>query len=295
MAKFLDKMKNIFFEEEEIEEVEEPKKEQIIAKKIDVINDGSKNSIKAETRDEVVPTNEVITEKELIRDENNFKFPMMFEDNDFVEETLEDEIISAPSDNDNPIVKSELVQTKVTNIETEIRDINGKPHLYEKRVEKTFRPSPIISPIYGVLDKNYKKEEIVTKREVKISARSANTKFDVDTIRNKAYGDLTSDILMNSPTASAETELENTLYDMSYDNAKPMVDKITIGDAEEYFEDLGLEYNIDYKDNMKEKATGRRSSVSDIEYSQDDAVKPKDDKLEDNLFDLIESMYNKED
>ena len=29
---------------------------------------------------------------------------------------------------------------------------------------------------------------------------------------------------------------------------KPELDKITMGDAEEYFEDLGLEYNVDYKD-----------------------------------------------
>jgi hypothetical protein len=34
---------------------------------------------------------------------------------------------------------------------------------------------------------------------------------------------------------------------------KPGIDKVTIGDAEEYFEDLGLEYNIDYKDLAKEK------------------------------------------
>ena len=28
----------------------------------------------------------------------------------------------------------------------------------------------------------------------------------------------------------------------------PAVPKVTVGDAEEYFEDLGLEYNVDYKD-----------------------------------------------
>ena len=33
----------------------------------------------------------------------------------------------------------------------------------------------------------------------------------------------------------------------------PAISKITLGDAEEYFDDLGLEYNVDYKDSAKEK------------------------------------------
>ena len=39
---------------------------------------------------------------------------------------------------------------------------------YERKVvedRKVFRPSPIISPVYGVLDKNYRKEEIVDKNK----------------------------------------------------------------------------------------------------------------------------------
>mgnify|MGYP003291551402 CR=1 FL=1 len=36
--------------------------------------------------------------------------------------------------------------------------------LYEKKEDRTyFKPSPIISPIYGILDKNYKKEDVVAK------------------------------------------------------------------------------------------------------------------------------------
>ena len=52
---------------------------------------------------------------------------------------------------------------------------------------------------------------------------------------------------------------------------------------------MGLEYNIDYKDTRYEKATGRR-----VKNSTEDAKKEEDSddaNLEDNLFDLIDSMY----
>ena len=76
-------------------------------------------------------------------------------------------------------------------------------------------------------------------------------------------------------------EEETTLYDLT-DDASPVVNSVTVGDAEEYFNDLGLEYNVDYKDHSKEKATGRRSDKVKNENMQE---------VEDSLFDLIDSMY----
>lgn len=58
--------------------------------------------------------------------------------------------------------------------------------------KKEFKPSPIISPVYGVLDKNYKKEEIVSK---KVPSRIyRNSTVTVDDVRNKAYGTLEDDL-----------------------------------------------------------------------------------------------------
>ena len=73
-------------------------------------------------------------------------------------------------------------------------------------------------------------------------------------------------------------EDENTFYDLNVDS--PAVNKVTVGDAEEYFNDLGLEYNVDYKDNSTEKTS---KTVSSEEKS--------DQPLENNLFDLLETMY----
>ena len=188
---------------------------------------------------------------------------------------------------------------------------NERVPLYEGREDKkekpVFRPTPIISPIYGILDKNYKKEEIVTKKPIILSTGSSK-KMDVDMVREKAYGDLASDIsasMQEEKEDEVKTEVtedydekENTFYDLNI--GSPAVEKVTVGDAEEYFNDLGLEYNVDYKDNSVTKATGRRSTKLENAKESKEDKKEKNEKdetsddsasLENNLFDLIESMY----
>lgn len=185
---------------------------------------------------------------------------------------------------------------------------------YEKEKKPVFKPSPIISPIYGILDKNYKKEEIIPKREVRLSSYTREH-MSVDDVRRKAYGDLADDIALDidgknnklpveESTKDDSGEDTNLLVDLS-DNEKPRVSEVTVGDAEEYFRDLGLEYNIDYKDTSKEKATGRRMNKDYLEKpnevaSNDHSIeetkdnKDLDSPADDNLFDLIDSMYDAE-
>lgn len=300
-----DKLKNVFFEEEyvEVEEpVKRPKKEKpTIAKKIDLpempkLNE-EKTTREKEIEEEVVERVERkgITENSLRRSENSFKFPMTFEDDDFKVDTFNDE---------KPVRSTRVEEVKTINTNSTYSNLySSKPEepkeqkrdytasgLYEggeyKKNQKVFRPTPIISPIYGILDKNYKKDEIVQKKEVRLTSASSK-KVDLDTVREKAYGDLASDItasLMDEVDEVKEkpTNIEEDLYDLT-DVDQPIVTNVTVGDAEEYFNDLGLEYNVDYKDNKNEKATGRRSDkIKDTEES------------EDSLFDLIDSMYKEE-
>ena len=189
--------------------------------------------------------------------------------------------------------------------------------LYERKEDKThFRPSPIISPIYGILDKNYKKEDVVTKKEVRLTSSYARENLSVDDVRKKAYGNLSDDIMrgLDEPKKEASFDVEkkddNLLVDLSNDLEKPSVKEVTMGDALEYFEDLGLEYNVDYVDASKDKVIGRRSDNYDdvpqitrelpIVNEKTDVDTAKDDKLmdvgsDDNLFDLIDSMYKEND
>ena len=82
-----------------------------------------------------------------------------------------------------------------------------------------------------------------------------------------------------------------------------------MGDALEYFQDLGLEYNVDYVDASKDRAMGRRSKEDYDDVPQitqeipivDEKVevtpeeKPTSIDSDDNLFDLIDSMYKEND
>ncbi len=303
----LDKIKNIFFEEEYVE-VEEPKvkketkQEKVpVAKKID-LPEIKKDVPKEEKIEETIVEEPEIVEENI--EEPKFKFPMVFEEDDFKEEVIEEKF-------NEPEVEKKPIE--MPREEVKYHYENERVPLYEGREEKKekaiFKPTPIISPIYGILDKNYKKDEIVTKKPVILSSASSK-KMDFDRVRQKAYGDLASDItesMLDEETKNKQedtivkkeedssktkdininlnhekdTEEENTFYDLNVNS--PAVNKVTVGDAEEYFNDLGLEYNVDYKDNSIEKASGRRS-----DSKKEDT---EDAPLENNLFDLLESMY----
>lgn len=204
---------------------------------------------------------------------------------------------------------------------------------YENNEKSYFKPSPIISPIYGILDKNYKKEDVVSKKEIRITTNYSRSNVNVDDIRNKAYGRRSEPEapIVQEPSFEVEEEEEGSLLvDLSDEKEKPEVKAITVGDAMEYFDDLGLEYNVDYVDasNKSKKKNGIEEEikatidrkpvikrvVEDIppappEIIQSDLVgvdvktpivdvknESNNESLddEDNLFDLIDSMYKED-
>lgn len=289
-----EKLKNVFFEEEYVE-VEEPirkkaPKEPAVAKKVELpeIKKKKEEVVVEEDENEIKEFKEE-KKDDLLNHNNRFKFPMDFEEEDFK--------------NDDIKIEKKQKKEQPPVVQEEPKEYNNPAFqgLYEGNLEakkkKEFKPTPIISPIYGILDKNYKKDEIVTKKEIRISSRPKNV--DLDTVREKAYGDLASDITAsmyeNEEENNEEGDDNNLLYDLS-ESDSPAVKKVTVGDAEEYYNDLGLEYNVDYKDNAKEKATGRRvkkelEEKNNEEDDQYDKYKQEESAIEDNLFDLIDSMY----
>lgn len=308
--KIMEKLKNALFEEEYVEIEEKPKakpkkevhKEKIkqkgekpIAQKISVSDRAPKEEKKQSFEMVEDDKDEVLKERELLKSESDFKFPIMAEEDFSITQPI-DILEDVPKKEEKPPVPEihheEKPLYQSSKKENDYQDYVKKDYAgaYEKKQEHTgFKPSPIISPIYGVLDKNYKKEEVKEKREVRISSFSRD-ELDVDAVRRKAYGDLTDD-LQEFPRERRMDEVleeqESLLMDLS--NEEPLaVNKVTVGDAEEYFEDLGLEYNKDYVDASKEKATGRRVKEHEKEEQRQSEV---DD---DNLFDLIDSMYNEE-
>ena len=318
--KLLDKLKNALFEEEyvEVEEKKEvkkepKKKEKPIAKKI-IIDD--KAPKKEEKKEDIIVEEEKPKTLNSNNNDNNkdFKFKAILDD-DFID--LDSEKKEKPLPKPKPEVKplkredrkepnfykeeKKVEEKKLYGASSNPIDKEIKIHEYgtvsKQKEKKEFHPSPIISPIYGVLDQNYKKDDIVTKKEIRITSSYKSKNIDVDSVRAKAYGnadDIFEEELTSNKKEKEDVEdandikEEDSLLDISADNT-PSVSKVTIGDAEEYFSDLGLEYNIGYKDTSHEKATGRRTDLRNFDeddYQKDNA------SIEDNLFDLIDSMYD---
>lgn len=332
---FLDKLKATFFEEEYVEVEEKPKKQRVPVKK-EVIQ---KPVIKEKKEEEIIKPQVVVKEEPVInmekkeepvietvkepekedvpKQKNTFNY---FDEEDFYdykspvkEEVKKEEAVKSFTETkkvyDNPVYGTKKINNNLDN----------NPYTKNDTSNKKFTPTPIISPIYGVLDKNYTKDEVQERKEIKPTSSYVSRKnADLDSIRAKAFGtnsikddfNLTDefDEKVGADTESFEQPADiledNLLYDMTDIDKTPSVDKVTLQDAEEYFNDLGLEYNIDYKDVKLEQATGRRvTRHQPIEMiEEDDVIIPDmieedvisndiESSLEDNLFDLIDSMY----
>ena len=212
-----DKLKNVFIEEEEVESEpeEKPKKqEKLEEEKIEPIKE------------------DIVSDRDLIDTNQNFKFPIIFEEEDFKEEKKKSRSIN-------------VLERENTKYETEIkRDIKSQ--------KKTFKPSPVISPVYGVLDKNYTKDEISSKNGL---LSDYSDKLDIDSVINKAYG--------NPTTREEKNKEKNT-------------DEIINLFSEENTEEIGYEL-----DEIDAKAT------DDKIKSIDDLLKDSNE----DFYSLVDSMY----
>lgn len=165
--------------------------------------------------------------------------------------------------------------------------------------KKKFKPSPIISPVYGILNEDYRPEDIKNKSEV-----STNNTLDFNSVRKKAFGEevkeepkttyyeetVTVKLKENDEEKKQKVKtidelLENT-SDVTIDVEEPKVEEKhdaiiedpEVNDYEKIDEDL-------------EELTPKK----DVEKSEYEKVED-DDTLENDLFDLIDSMYdNRED
>ena len=316
----LDKIKNALFEVEYVEVEEPPKKEKKekklkkekivkedkpIAKK--VVLPGNKEEKVEELREEEVvdedyeirPKEEEIVHEEFkFMDDNDFKVE---DDVEYLGQYEEPQPIEEEKEEIPPI--TEAYNNSSYSSGNLYGMNNNNPYnvpihkygTYEKEEKTYFKPSPIISPIYGVLDKNYKKEDVKDKKEVRLTGYT-RTNMDVDDIRNKAYGSHEEPEEKEEMKFEVEPQDDNIMVDLS-DRSKPEVKEITVGDAEEYFEDLGLEYNVDYVDvttdrNTLKKEEPKEESTPVVDRVMEESNKEiVNDEADDNLFDLIDSMY----
>lgn len=269
------KLKNIFYDEVEVDEpakeikIDKPVKKEIVEKpRVEEIKVVRQEEKREEPKREETPkeNDNFGNERDLFRSERTFNFTQ-FDD---------DEIDLPPRRNvlerEKKVVKQEVKEPVVEQ-------------------PKVFKPSPVISPIYGILDKDYKKEEIAPKKvEVKETTLSANT-VNYDTVRRKAYGTL-------------EDDLEDTLNKMN---------KLTPNDIQAEVQKIDSDVNkLEERSNKIEDLItkiesspemNKNVSIGELEdkvklENFDDTTELSNDKtmtdstLEHDLFNLIDSMYD---
>jgi hypothetical protein len=290
------KIKNIFYDEEIVDVPEEPKS--VEKPKIEEVKVEKKvEPIKRETP--VINTTPTYSEREIFTREttNTFKFPMLDEEEVKPVRTRVNALESARMEK-----KKEETEKARTD---KYKDLFKENTTTSSKPDRVFKPSPVISPVYGVLDKNYTREEIIERQEN--ITRTTNPKdMNYDAVRRKAYGTL-------------EDELENTLSKLSEPEIHEKVEKPVTKEEEKSIEDLlnEIEGNRnmsigDIEEKIKDKMEEEEDSISDDEFlkefmartskKEEETIKEEkattkeedvdaDKTLEHDLFNLIDSMY----
>ena len=291
------KLKEVFYDEVTVEDGEEqelekvnkglkkkeekneiPKIEEVKYKTVDLEPEEEEEVIDDKTEELVLPdkTTNTFDERDLFKSERTFNFV------DFNDE--EDNL---------PPRRNVLDETpRTSRVQEALNTPDDTP--------KVFKPTPVISPIWGVLDKDYKKDEIQEKTLSNDSMSSAITSYD--TVRRKAYGTL-------------EDELEDTLNSLNKVTTKDINREINKVDEDVELLDQKTQ-KIENLINKLDEATDdldKNMSIQEAEdrveiqnFDDDEEEEPKveeesndktltDSTLEHDLFNLIDSMYDKED
>lgn len=282
---FFDKLKNVLFEdEEEVSEETSPKEEV----KTDEVRFSSKPK---ETKD-LEPPKEEAKETTVFQsfDEEEFDRIAAINKNRLLERDRKAREEKERQEREQEISRKEAINSSRENYRRyeELRygksstkdtteyhktseaqqNIYNKP-LASKEEPKKFRPSPVISPVYGVLGENYKKEDILPRAS---SEGTLPKIMDVDNVRKKAFGILEQNMDTNE-----------VLQDFKGDSEIPL-EKID----ENLDEDImGKTIKIDVDDVKNELDKKEEIDSSDTKAS----VKKDDEALEKDLFNLIDSMY----
>lgn len=302
----LNKIKDMFFEEEGDDvQINDNR----IAKKIELPKRRNKAKEEVEEKEEKKEKDLDLDEEEEEEVKPSKKVLEIEEDEEDELEELEEELEEEEITKKKPIIfdDEDFIEDFVPEKETKEHVLYGGVQKKEPYVEKKkFAPSPIISPVYGVLSKNYQKEDFEdhSKKDLDhLFVDERKKKITFDSVRQKAYGDLTEEIQQTmemNAKKKEDTESTGLLYDIEDKEEKsPKIESVTMGDAEEYFKDLGLEYNVDYIDASKEhKSRSEKNKKLQEEVKEEAKEEIKEEKHEEedtdekNLYDLIDMMYD---
>ncbi len=282
---FFDKLKNVLFEDEEEVSEETSPKEEVKTEEVRFSSKPKETKVEEPPKEEVKETTvfQSFDEEEFDRIaainknrllERDRKAREEKERQEREQEASRKEAINSSRENyrryeELRYGKSSTKDTAEYHKTSEAQqNIYNKP-LASKEEPKRFKPSPVISPVYGVLGENYKKEDILPRAS---SEGTLPKIMDVDNVRKKAFGILEQNMDTNE-----------ALQDFKGDSEIPL-EKID----ENLDEDImGKTIKINVDDVKNELDQKEELKNPDIKAS----VKKDDEALEKDLFNLIDSMY----
>ena len=304
---FMNKVKNFFYEDVE-EEVEETKKEEP-EKKFNPFKKEAKvedNTVEIEETpiDVKQEANNDLSERELFKAERTFNFPM----------DMGDEIFDNEEEKEEPRVETPVRREPVRE-QTYTRSIYHNISREEPKKEepkKKFKPSPVISPVYGILDKNYTVDDVVDADKTKEFSLDKKI-VDFDSVRNRAYKDLdeelektmNNDIFYNldeEDTTNEEDDLrtEEPSVIITYDEIEeqPVAEakEVEFKEAEVKEEISEVEETPVIEPKVEEEPEEDIAPDVKIETPKKKTKKTKETKKEEkeDLFNLIDNMYNED-
>ena len=293
------KLKDVLFEEEEYTEpikIRDEKKEEPMVRTTPKVEEEPKasesfhfsetNTINLKTDGEVktpeVKRERVESERELFRKENSFEFPS------FDEEEFQSSVQKPKSTNVLEYERKRTIEAK-----SERPRYERAPQ--EVGEKKKFKPSPIISPVYGILNQDYKAEDIIDK--------NTKNKISFEEVRKKAFEPVSpkkeeketelpkiSDII-SEPVVTFFEEKDNIKIE---DNKKDAKEYKTINDLlESASEEIPLEDTLEIPKTNNLDVIEEELEKIEEEKVSDKSLEDTMDATKDNeLFELIDSMYD---
>lgn len=323
-----DKIKDLFTDEEEVYETKEVVTSEQEEKE-DKLPTFMRNKIEKEELEEKrkelereKEAKEIAVQIENKPSQNNLKerksLSFDFKDEDFIENSN-----LTRSSKQNKNIEDKKVSESIQEV---VKEPLVKPYSNKKEENrnKKFKPTPVISPVYGVLDKNYNACEVVSKDDDATAIQRASKKVDFESVRKKAYGVTNGELrdpicenceYLKEVRVSKKIERlseEDLIYNITpdvveedaviIDTDKKDEDNVDITKKEDTsrVEEYEAKHDLPSRNKVHEDVKIVNHALNDAEASEvkfinEEDKNKKDLELTDDLFNLIDSMYKERD
>ena len=281
------KIKDVLFDIEDDEEETTYEKKSVVKES---------NPIKEVKMPVEVNDNDVVSEPP--KKTSNFNFPLDFDD-DLPTRSEKDSSVNkrnsySQTNSNNSFFDDDYDVPRRNRDEYVVKEPERKkeqPRDYSKFLQqkkeekkKIFTPSPVISPVYGVLNQNYTKDDVIIKTDTGVKGPS------LEDVRKKAY-EIKKEV-ENKKVEDEFAEPLKTLDEILISNQEIQKEKsIENDDKSDVPEEITKDEFISEKEEVENTTEMPKIDSKPVESE----VKDDDDTLEKDLFNLIDSMYENKD